>query len=366
MSYVVQRENNILPPYFKNRDMEKQELEPMETKCFAGASTRTWRFFRSIKLALALILIISVFGLLGAFIPNVDVFHSWWFLTAGALLMLNILCCSINRWSNIKHSLGREAVIQTESFYITGNRHTEISAVPLSHAETSRIPERVLRQHGYRVRVENDGGNSYIAADKNRYFRLGTYVSHLNLVLLVLAYLLGNFLGFRDVGFIVTEGNTREVGHDTGLSLHLLSFVDEYYPDNMPKDYRSQVVLFENGQEVKQAVVRVNHPLEYKGIRIYQLFFGTAVQMQISRNGTVLYKNSVPLNNLVQREGIQRYVSVIDLPGDGLTVQLISSAVNMEDPIIPFGQMAIDVKQNGNEVGLGLMQKGQSSRYKRN
>ncbi|MBI4234031.1 MAG: cytochrome c biogenesis protein ResB, partial [Chloroflexi bacterium] len=67
----------------------------------------------------------------------------------------------------------------------------------------------------------------------------------------------------------------------TNLSLKLESIVDEYWPEGPPKDYRSQVVLYENGQEVQQGVLRVNHPMSYKGVRFYQSFFGQAVVTEV-------------------------------------------------------------------------------------
>lgn len=339
-------------------DIVPKNREPPPPGSSAGITERVWRFFSSIKLALILILVIGAFSLVGAFLPDIDMFHSWWFLGAGALLTLNIFVCSVNRWSNIRNSLNGGAIKQKDTFYTTGNSRAEISAVPQGHAEAAKIPGKVLRQHGYRVRVENDKDHTYIAADKNRYFRLGTYVSHLSLILLVLAYILGSYLGFRNLDFTIAEGETREIGYNTGLAVKLISFVDEYYPDNTPKDYRSEVILYENGQEVRQAQVRVNYPLSYKGVRIYQSFFGSAVRMQIRQGDIILFQGNVPLDNVIESQGIQRYVGFIEMPGTGLTIRLIGSAVNASDPMIPRGQLAVDMRQNGTQVGLKLAQKG--------
>jgi len=337
--------------------MQAQKTISPATFIFDGAVKNTWRFFSSIKLALALILVISAFSLFGTFITGVDVFHSWWFLTTGALLILNIIVCSLNRWGNIKLSLRGGSVKQDEGFYSSGACNAEIENVPKPDYKASRIPVKVLQKHGYRVRIENHDSNYYFAADKNRFFRLGTYASHLSLVLFVLAYLIGSYFGFRDTNFTTAIGNTRPIGHNTGLSLQLVSFVDEYYADNMPKDYRSQVILYKNGQQVKQAVVRVNHPLIYKGISIHQMYFGPAAQLQITLNGQVLYQGNVAIDKLISNQGLQRYVGSIDLP-NGLNIQLISSAINVQDPLIPLGQLAIYVKQDGNQIGAGLAPKG--------
>ena len=311
--------------------MQAQKTISPATFIFDGAVKNTWRFFSSIKLALALILVISAFSLFGTFITGVDVFHSWWFLTTGALLILNIIVCSLNRWGNIKLSLRGGSVKQDEGFYSSGACNAEIENVPKPDYKASRIPVKVLQKHGYRVRIENHDSNYYFAADKNRFFRLGTYASHLSLVLFVLAYLIGSYFGFRDTNFTTAIGNTRPIGHNTGLSLQLVSFVDEYYADNMPKDYRSQVILYKNGQQVKQAV------FPYKS--------------------SYTWTGNVAIDKLISNQGLQRYVGSIDLP-NGLNIQLISSAINVQDPLIPLGQLAIYVKQDGNQIGAGLAPKG--------
>src|SRR4030042_331173 len=266
-----------------------------------------WRLFSSIKLALGLILVIGAISLFGALKPDVDVFHSWVFLLAGTLLMVNLIVCSLNRWKNIKYSLQGGQVKQSEKFFTTGNKK-EINAIPMSSQDSAAALKTVLQRLGYRVREVSEKESIHIAADKNRYFRLGTYVSHLSLILFILAYLLGGYLGFRETNFTVAEGSVRDVGHDTGLSLGLVSFVDEYYPDGMPKDYRSQVILYENGQEVKQALVRVNHPLIYKGVRFYQAYFGRVVKMLVrDENGRDIFNDNVPLDSSFDIQGDRYY-----------------------------------------------------------
>jgi cytochrome c biogenesis protein len=123
----------------------------------------------------------------------------------------------------------------------------------------------------------------------------------------------------------------------------------------MPKDYRSQVVLYQNGQEVRQATIRVNHPLTYGGIRFYQAFFGPAAELQIQRNGSVIFDGEVPLDNTSVSGEAVRYLGVLDLQ-NGLKVRLISSAKNIDDTMIPAGQLGLEVLQDGQQIGLTLMQ----------
>lgn len=319
--------------------------------------SKIWNFFSSIKLALILIFTITVFSLLGAFFVNLDMFHSWWFLTAGTLLILNILVCSFNRWRSVRHTISGGPVKLAENYYKSGNVHRELVFIPLSVAETVSLQAKVLRRHGYRVRTAEDAANTYMAADKNRYFKLGTYVSHLSLILLVLAYSLGGFLGFNEGEFILPEGATRDVGHNTGLSLRLISFTDEYYMDNTPKDYRSQVILYDAGKKVQETVIRVNHPLIYNGVRFYQAFFGPAVRMQVSQNGNIIYQSNVALNDTFQVQSVQFYAGYFDLPDTGLSVRLISPFGSSMDTMIPAGHVAVDLRDPNRQLSLKLVKK---------
>ena len=76
----------------------------------------------------------------------------------------------------------------------------------------------------HRARTEYSAENVYIAADKNRHSRFGTYLIHLSVVLLIIGFLVGNHFGFCNPSFIVPEGSTREAGCSTYLSLRLESF----------------------------------------------------------------------------------------------------------------------------------------------
>jgi len=357
-----------------------------------------WRFFSSVRLAVILIIIIIGLSLVGALLIQVpqeikkdpqaysqwvstaaadkvgfwskllsalhlfDVFHSPWFIIANSLLMINILICSLNRWSSIKLSIRGGSIRQEESFYISGNSCAELKDIQALTSEVEEKSERVLKARGYRIRTERDKDNIYMAADRNRYYRLGTYFSHFSLILFVLAFVAGNYFGFRELSFSVAEGSIREVGHETGLSMQLVSFVDEYYSNGAPKDYRSEVILYEDSKPVKKAIIQVNHPMIYKGVRFYQSYFGPAVKIAIrDKTGQEIYSDNVAMDNSFVIEDYRRQEGIIDLGflQDISKVHLISSAVNLQDPIIPPGFVAVDIRNKSNEqITIKLLQLG--------
>lgn len=299
-----------------------------------------------------------------SFLKLFDVFHSPWFLAAGGMLMINILFCTINRWNSINIMVRGGKLEQAREFIGKGTARKELLVAGLPDKASPLVGD-ILKKHHYRVRTQGSGGAIHMAADKNRFSTLGTFLTHLSLIILVLGFFITSFWGFRDAFFIVPEGSIRDVGHDTALSLELKSFEDDYWVDGSPKDYRSQVVLYAGKQEVREALVRVNSPLSYRGINFYQSTFGPAVKMQVNASGQLLYDECVPLSQVLGDARLQRPAGVFDLPQVGLAVGLLGPALSGLDPIIGEEELGIVFYRMGEEepVKIGVLEMGVPSEF---
>jgi cytochrome c biogenesis protein len=344
-----------------------------------------WRFFTSIRLALVLIFVIVILAVISIFISQapqgishgsadytawlenmarpaygvwtepldsfglLSVFRSPLFLTAGALLILNILCCTIKRLYSLKTVFRPGATVSAE---VPEKAPFVLSAKsPASNAVLS--VSNYLLQHKYRVRASKHGDGDFIHADRYALSRLGTVISHLSLILLVIGFITGSLLGFQDNSFILAEGTARTVGHNSGLTIELVSFTIEYWPDGTPKEYRSDVTLYDEGQPVKTAAVMVNHPLSYAGLRFYQAFYGPATVMRVTNTeGEAVADTTVSLIGTMNADPYLRPFGKLDLPGTGLTAYLVAPATNMYDPILQPGEIGIELYQGGANVPL--------------
>ncbi|MBI4336299.1 MAG: cytochrome c biogenesis protein ResB [Chloroflexi bacterium] len=295
-----------------------------------------------------------------AFLGFFDVFHSLWFLGAGALLMASIMVCSINRWKALRSALDGSRVKLADGFYEGGSSRAQFSDLAMSAHEAEGVTRGVLARRRYRVRREGGADGFWIAADKNRHFRLGTYLHHGSIVLFVLGFLVGSYFGFRSQSFMVPEGSVREVGYGSGLSLELESFVDEYWPEGPPKDFRSQVILYENGAEVKRGVLRVNHPMSYNGVRFYQSFFGQAAVLEVrDSSGKLLFNDGVALGWLSGQEPYKRPTGMFSVPVTGLTAYVVGPAKGYSDPMVQPGQVLMEVYSGSSKpVAVGALQQG--------
>jgi cytochrome c biogenesis protein len=109
------------------------------------------------------------------------------------------------------------------------------------------------------------------------------YVVHASVLLLLAGALIGAVFGFKASVRIdegkqtgrVFESKTREP-IDLDFIIRCNEFEVSFYDTGAPEEFRSSLTIIENGQESFTTDIRVNHPLRYKGINIFQSSYGTA------------------------------------------------------------------------------------------
>lgn len=219
--------------------------------------------------------------------------------------------------------------------------------------------KRALARSRYRVETQVSDDSVAIYADRNRLGRFGTFFSHLSIVLILAGAVMGRLWGVSDPEFIVAEGTTRELGLGSNIAVRLEHFVDEYYLEGPPKDFRSEVVIYDNGVEVKRGTVRVNSPLSYKGFRFHQSFYGQAIVMEVAgEDGTVLFNEGVPLPWRT-REGGRPFGS-FNVPEGNLVVYVFGPISGMNDPLIPAGETRVEIYRHdtGTLVAMDNLSQG--------
>lgn len=121
---------------------------------------------------------------------------------------------------------------------------------------------------------------------KSGYARLGTYLTHLSVLLILVGGLIGALWGFK--GYVqivegeVVEGiflnNPQQAMKPLGFQVRCDAFRVDFYPDGSPKEYVSTLTFLEGGRVVLDHVpLRVNHPISYKGLNFYQASYGVSI-----------------------------------------------------------------------------------------
>lgn len=207
-----------------------------------------------------------------------DVFHAWWFIGLMALLCVNIVLASIERFPAAWRYFSRPYLRPTASF---------LSGLPLQQEIT--IPsikpgleaaEKALSDMGLRPRRVGNGEWS-LYSERHRWARLAPYVVHASLLLILSGGIVDALWGYR--GFVAMTKNQTinsvELRDGSTLQLPFALRCDnagqENYPDGSPKRWWSTLAVLKDGQEILRKEVEVNDPLVMDGIRFFQSSYGS-------------------------------------------------------------------------------------------
>jgi cytochrome c biogenesis protein len=269
-----------------------------------------------------------------------------------SLLVLNLAACTINRFPAIWRTVRHPAVKPGQGFFERGRHRAWFTSSGLSQQEASDIAAETLRRQHYQVTIGSGPDSTHVYAERNRYARFGTFLTHGGIILAIAAALWGNLTGFSENALAIPDGSVREVGYGTELSVLNEGFTEEDYPDGRPKDFRSDLVIYERGIEVKRQTIRVNQPLEYKGVRFHQAFFGNAVVMRVrdTADDELLFEDGVALAYRNKTYGEARPVGFFTLFDGMLTVDVVSTAQDAADSSIRPGEVVIVVYRSGDRA----------------
>ena len=118
-------------------------------------------------------------------------------------------------------------------------------------------------------------------SEKGRYARLGFFITHGAILLIIAGVLLSTF-GFKAF-MALTEGETSDTAFlmkteqpiTLDFAIRCDSFEARFYENTQrPKEYESKLTIIEKGREILSKTIQVNDPLKYKGVYIYQSSYG--------------------------------------------------------------------------------------------
>lgn len=216
-----------------------------------------------------------------------DMYHAWWFVALLYLFAANLIVCSLERLPNIWKLVRQpiqalpadrvSAMPVRREVLLKGNRDSAASAV-----------QAALRSGGFQPAQTETDGMVQFYAEKGRYSRLGVYMTHLSIIIILVGAIVGMKYGFN-AHLNLLEGTTSAVAYfgegkeiPLGFELRCDDFsVDFYDTSDTPKSYKSWLTVLENGTPVAidgktTTEIEVNRPLRYKGVTFYQSSYGYA------------------------------------------------------------------------------------------
>ena len=252
----------------------------------------------SLRFAISLIIFIAVSSGIGTFIPQggnkklyIDIFDnepilgflngekviklqldhiytSFWFLFALILLCISLAACSFRRqipslkaslkWIEYKSEkkFSKLQLTSTQKINAEGEKH-------ISKAEL------LLKEKGWKTR----NFKSHISARRGLIGKIGPLVVHIGLIILLIGSAYGSFASQSKEQYLL-PGESLELINESKNSKATIKLVDfsiERESDGIPKQFISKLDFSSEDFQLKEIKnAKVNHPIRFKGLTIYQ------------------------------------------------------------------------------------------------
>jgi len=332
-----------------------------------GFSSILYDLFRSLKLTIALLILLATLSVIGTLIIqnasrpeyiqrygmglyevlnffNVfDMYHSWWFSAILLLLVINLITCSVHRLPGILSQISRGSG-EVEDKMLKTLPYVEKVQIQNPAKREEDIQSSLKKWFKNWERIETERAIT-LFSEKGRLSRLGVPITHLSILIILVGGIIGSLYGFKGhvnilegdtVDQIILRAKDVEIFKPIEFSVRCDDFNITYY--NLPgrkekqvKEYTSLITILENGKEVLKKTVQVNHPLHYKGLAFYQSNYGAihdvtlGIQWKGKKEKTsfkVLEGNTVPIPSTNDSIRVLQYAQEVHNFGEGVQVVL--------------------------------------------
>ncbi|MUK87234.1 cytochrome C biogenesis protein [Ornithinibacillus sp. L9] len=284
---------------------------------------KIWSFFSSVKVGVWLIVIALVASAVGTIFPQEqyipidavsrdpavyyqdaygilgqiyyqlgfhNLFSSWWFLILIALIGVSLVICSLDRFVPLYKALKKQKPQRHHSFLSRQRLFSETEEV--TEEEKQKVINSLKAQR-YKINEEN----GHVLAEKGRFSRWGPYVNHIGLIIILLAALLRSTPLFYTNEYLwVREGEQKVIpGTKSEYFIENKGFILDLYDENddrfkaalekqgtmVPSNFQTNAIVYKQSEDVVTGAeaqlekvtedeIRMNHPLEFEGYKIYQ------------------------------------------------------------------------------------------------
>lgn len=218
-----------------------------------------YNFISSMKTGLVLLLMIGLASAVGSSIMPDKFFQTAIFELLLLLLLLNMLLCTIRRFS------------QT-----------------------------------YKVLINKAGSKVWFR-------QVGILLLHLGIVLILIGGVLNAAAGQEELihirnGEAVDISAVLDVKAPFSIKLH--EFRIDFNDDGSPSQYVSEVTVLEQEKPVRTVSISVNNPLNHKGVKAYQTSFGYLINTEYTDQSGSLKQHSMVEGDIIRPAGTDRVVKV--------------------------------------------------------
>ncbi|MEG3615999.1 cytochrome c biogenesis protein ResB [Isoptericola haloaureus] len=316
----------------------------------------TWRQLTSMRVALMLLMLLAVAALPGSILPQrdqdpsavveylgehptagewldrfgfFDVYTSVWFSAIYLLLLVSLVGCIVPR--TIAHARALRArpprtPVRFERFPVHVTGTTAESPDEVAEAAAAHLRGRWRRMPAFRVeagaedarpargKVPARPATRTVAAERGYLRETGNLLFHLALVGLVISVAVGQLLHYRGQAIITEDRGFANavVDYDTfesgawfspeslvPFAMTLDAFESEFATDTVAfaqsRDFTAEVTVHEPDGSSRAETIKVNHPLDVDGAKIYLQGNGYAPEISVTdAEGATAFDGRVP------------------------------------------------------------------------
>jgi cytochrome c biogenesis protein len=280
-----------------------------------------WKFFSSVKLAIALLILLALASVIGTLIPQGEppaayaarygqlaglltglrltgLYRSGWYLILLFFFAVNTIVCTLARFP-AKWCRAFRPEVETETAGLLALKFKGRFGKNGPVEEVRTKFETVLKAHRYRVRSQAGQKRLCLLARKKMFGLFGSDAVHLGLLVIIAGGVVSGLTGFR-THIDLSEGQTVKVPRSS-FEIRLDRFETEYYPQGMVKAWKSTVTVLENGASVLTKPILVNKPLTHKGFSFYQTGYGSdwdnpKLEVTVKKKSDPSFARTVQLN----------------------------------------------------------------------
>ena len=343
---------------------------------FVGWLRWAWRQLTSMRVALLLLMLLAVAAVPGTIFPQrsqdpagvatyltdhpdlgpvldrlgfFGVYSSVWFSAIYLLLFVSLVGCILPRSrTHLRAMRGRPPRAPRRFDRFPAQASGEVDGTPeqvAARAAAAVGGPRPLRR--FRVDVRDEGRGVWSVAAERGYLReTGNLVFHLALVGLLVSVATGQLLHYRGQAIVVegrsfantqSDYDTFESGAGfsaaslTPFSMRLDGFESTFDPETLQsRDFTARVTVTEPGEDGVEQQIKVNHPIDVAGAKVYLQGNGYAPQVTVrDADGDVTFAGAVPFlpqDTVYTSQGVIKVPDVTSGPQIGLQGVLLPTA----------------------------------------
>ncbi len=271
----------------------------------AKKSNTLWSFFTSVKLTLALLIVLAVTSIFGTVIPQqegamelaeklspglvsflsslqlFDMYHSLWFRLIIGILALNLIICSLDRFPSAWKRFQAPPKLDRSKPFENLPAHRSFTA-PGKIDDVTALSAGILKTRYKRFQRKETDNEIVLYGEKGRFSHMGVYLVHLSVLIILIGSIVGSLFGFEAYvnipeGEAINQVRLRksQAAKPLPFDVRCDRFSVEFYDNGAPKEYRSDLTFLADGKAALQGPLLVNHPVTFGGITFYQASYGS-------------------------------------------------------------------------------------------